>query len=306
MTVAEGPGIHIKNVLNLVNESRHELNMNYHFDHQSISLSDRHVLNDDFQNLVKFKNVMSQWDKALNTQGWNTIYLGNHDFPRMVSRWANDAPEFRAAASKMLTTYLLSMRGTPHYYMGDEIGMSNIKFDDIGDYSDLMTLNWFHLTKVEGGDTQALLESHKITGRDNARTPIQWDNTHNAGFTNGKPWLTVNPNYISVNVAEQQNRAYSELNYFRKIVRLRKDNLILVYGSYELLHAEHTQLYDYTRSIDDKKLLVLLNFSDRPIDEVIPLGLQLGKLIINNFPDFDCCQKTFRLLPYQSVIIEIE
>jgi len=142
MTVAEGPGTKTDDVMKLVDERRKELNMSYHFDHQGIGVGERYILNDDFQDLVQFKQVMSDWDAVFAEHGWNTVYLGNHDFPRMVSRWANDSPQWRAKASKMLTTYLLSMRGTPYYYMGDEIGMSNIKFDNIEDYQDLMTINW--------------------------------------------------------------------------------------------------------------------------------------------------------------------
>ena len=316
MTVAEGPGTHTHNVVDLVGESRNELNMNYHFDHQSIGVGARYLLIDeDFQDLVKFKQVMSEWDGALSSEGWNTIYFGNHDFPRMVSRWASDAPEHRANASKMLTTYLLSMRGTPYYYMGDEIGMSNIKFDNIDDYNDLMTINWYNLTQKEGGDTHALLEAHKITGRDNARTPIQWDNTANAGFTTGKPWLKVNPNYTSVNVAEQQNRADSELNYFRKMVRLRKDNLTLVYGQYALLLPEHKQLYAYTRHLDDEVLLVLLNYSDTALSiDKVALGISdttdtkeaSAFILINNFSDFEMTNSTVVLRPYQAVIIKLK
>jgi oligo-1,6-glucosidase len=306
MTVAEGPGTHTHNVLDLVDESRQELNMNYHFDHVSIGMGERHILNEDFQNLVMFKEVMSSWDEALSTKGWNTVYLGNHDFPRMVSRFASDAVEFRATASKMLTSFLLSMRGTPYYYMGDEIGMSNIKFDNIDDYNDLMTINWYELTQQEGGDAQALLESHKITGRDNARTPMQWDNTGNAGFTTGKPWLKINPNYPMVNVAEQQNRPDSELNYFRKMVRLRKENQILVYGSYELLYPQHTQLYAYTRSLDENKFLVLLNFSDKVLSEKLPYnGVTEDNILINNLSEFNIQEGMFTLLPYQAVIIDI-
>lgn len=305
MTVAEGPGTHTDNVLKLVGDDRKELNMNYHFDHQSIGVGDRGMVNEAFQDLVQFKQVMSDWDKALSQDGWNTVYFGNHDFPRMVSRWASDAPEYRATASKMLTTYLLTMRGTPYYYMGDEIGMSNIKFESIDEYDDIMTRNWYSLTQQEGGDTQALLDSHKITGRDNARTPIQWDNTSNAGFTTGKPWLTINPNYAEVNVAEQQNRSDSELNYFRKLMKFRKSELTLIYGSYNLLYSEHTQLYAYTRELDDKKLLVLLNFSSQVAECEAPASMHLGKVLINNCDAFSVNENSISLKPYQAVIIEV-
>lgn len=306
MTVAEGPGTHTDNVLDLVGEHRQELNMNYHFDHQAIGVGARAMVNDDFQNLVKFKKVMSEWDEALSEQGWNTIYFGNHDFPRMVTRWASDLPEHRATASKMLTTYLLSMRGTPYYYMGDEIGMSNIKFDTIDDYNDIMTRNWHFLTAQEGGDTQALIDSHKITGRDNARTPIQWDDSQNAGFTQAKPWLKVNPNYTEVNVAEQENRPNSELNYFRKLIKLRKSELTLVYGSYTLLYPEHESLYAYTRQLDDKTLLVLLNFKANAITCDKPNDMVFKKLLIDNCDNFELNDAMIKLEPFQAVIIELE
>ncbi|HAQ48661.1 MAG TPA: alpha-glucosidase, partial [Glaciecola sp.] len=249
MTVAEGPGTHTDNVLNLVDADRQELNMNYHFDHQGIGVGDRFIVNDDFQNLVKFKQVMSDWDTALADKGWNTIYFGNHDFPRMVTRWASDAPEHRRIASKMLSTYLLTMRGTPYYYMGDELGMSNIKFDNIEDYKDIMTINWYNLTKEEGGDLEQFIESHKLCARDNARTPIHWDDSAHSGFTSGTPWIQVNPNYVEVNAAAQEQDPDSELNYFRTLNQVRKNNLTLIYGAYDLLLPEHTQVYAYTRTL---------------------------------------------------------
>ncbi len=305
MTVAEGPGTHTYNVLDLVSEDRQELNMNYHFDHQSIGVGERFLINDDFQNLVKFKQVMSQWDAVFKEKGWNTIYFGNHDFPRMVTRWASDEPMHRAAASKMLTTYLLSMRGTPYYYMGDEIGMSNIKFDDINDYQDLMTINWYELTKQEGGDLDAFIESHKLCARDNARTPIQWDTSANAGFTSGTPWLKVNPNYTEVNVAEQESRVDSELNYFREMVQLRKSRLSLVYGEYNLLLPEHEQVYAYTRTLDDETLLVLLNFSDQQADFELPFEANKKEVLINNFDDIDLQDKSVSLKAYQAVVLSV-
>lgn len=306
MTVAEGPGTHIDNVLDLVDEAREELNMSYHFDHQSIGVSDRGIVNEDFQNLVKFKQVMSQWDAALSHKGWNTVYLGNHDMPRMVTRWASDAPEHRASASKMLTTYLLSMRGTPYYYQGDEIGMSNIKFDSIDDYNDLMTKNWHTCTVNEGGDGEQIINSHKLTGRDNARTPIQWDSSPAGGFTTGTPWLKVNPNYATVNIAEQEHRADSELNYFREMVKLRKDNLVLVYGEYELLMPDHPAVYAFTRKLDDQCVLVLLNFSDKSANFESPIDTANHCIMINNLPDFNLSGTQIKLSPYQALVLDLD
>jgi oligo-1,6-glucosidase len=307
MTVAEGPGTHTDNVLNLVDADRQELNMNYHFDHQGIGVGDRFIVNDDFQNLVKFKQVMSDWDTALANKGWNTIYFGNHDFPRMVTRWASDAPEHRRIASKMLSTYLLTMRGTPYYYMGDELGMSNIKFDNIEDYKDIMTINWYNLTKEEGGDLEQFIESHKLCARDNARTPIHWDDSAHGGFTSGTPWIQVNPNYVEVNAAAQEQDPDSELNYFRTLNQVRKNNLTLVYGAYALLLPEHTQVYAYTRTLDEDKILVLLNFSSDTVTlNIADLGginMQHAQVLLNNLTELNIADGQVTLAPYQAVLM---
>lgn len=306
MTVAEGPGTHTHNVLALVDEDRQELNMNYHFDHQGIGVGERFIINDDFQNLVKFKKVMSDWDKALSTKGWNTVYFGNHDFPRMVSRWGNDEPQWRELSSKLLTTYLLAMRGTPYYYMGDEIGMSNIKFDNIEDYKDLMTINWYHLTKEEGGDLEKFIESHKLCARDNARTPVQWDNSMHAGFTTGEPWIKVCPNYMQVNVAAQENVPNSVLNYFRKMTALRSNNLTLIYGSYQLLLPNHEQLYVFERQLDDETLLVALNFSSETasFEYDIKSSSQL-EVLIDNYNDLTLGESRIALKGWQAVVLRV-
>jgi oligo-1,6-glucosidase len=307
MTVAEGPGTHTDNVLNLVDADRQELNMNYHFDHQGIGVGDRFIVNDDFQNLVKFKQVMSDWDTALADKGWNTIYFGNHDFPRMVTRWASDAPEHRRIASKMLSTYLLTMRGTPYYYMGDELGMSNIKFDNIEDYKDIMTINWYNLTKEEGGDLEQFIESHKLCARDNARTPIHWDDSAHGGFTSGTPWIQVNPNYVEVNAAAQEQDPDSELNYFRTLNQVRKNNLTLVYGAYALLLPEHTQVYAYTRTLDEDKILVLLNFSSDTVTlniaELGGINMQHAQVLLNNLTELNIADGQVTLAPYQAVLM---
>ena len=307
MTVAEGPGTHTDNVLNLVDADRQELNMNYHFDHQGIGVGDRFIVNDDFQNLVKFKQVMSDWDTALADKGWNTIYFGNHDFPRMVTRWASDAPEHRRIASKMLSTYLLTMRGTPYYYMGDELGMSNIKFDNIEDYKDIMTINWYNLTKEEGGDLEQFIESHKLCARDNARTPIHWDDSSHSGFTSGTPWIQVNPNYVEVNAAAQEQDPDSELNYFRTLNQVRKNNLTLIYGAYDLLLPEHTQVYAYTRTLDEDKILVLLNFSSDTVTlNIADLGginMQQAQVLLNNLTELNIADGQVTLAPYQAVLM---
>ena len=302
MTVAEGPGTHTHNVLDLVDEDRQELNMNYHFDHQGIGVGERFIVNEDFQNLVAFKQVMSDWDAALANKGWNTVYFGNHDFPRMVTRWGNDEPQWREASSKLLTTYLLSMRGTPYYYMGDELGMNNIKFDSIEDYRDLMTINWYHLTKAEGGDLDKFMASHKLCARDNARTPVQWDNTAHGGFTTGTPWIKVNPNFTEINAAAQEDDINSPLNYFRKMAALRTGSLTLIYGAYELLLAEDENLYVFTRTLDDETLLVALNFSCE--EQSLQVG-NIKNVLINNYDGLALDKGHMTLKGWQAVILQL-
>jgi oligo-1,6-glucosidase len=302
MTVAEGPGTHTHNVLDLVDEDRQELNMNYHFDHQGIGVGERFIVNEDFQNLVKFKQVMSEWDEALAQKGWNTVYFGNHDFPRMVTRWGNDEPQWREASSKLLTTYLLSMRGTPYYYMGDELGMNNIKFDNIEDYRDLMTINWYHLTKAEGGDLDKFMASHKLCARDNARTPVQWDNSEHGGFTSGTPWIKVNPNFTEINAAAQENNPASPLNYFRQMAKLRSESLTLIYGAYELLLPDHENLYVFTRTLDNEKLLVALNFSTEEQNLIVD---DVERVLINNYDDLMMSDGYLTLKGWQAVVLKL-
>ncbi len=306
MTVAEGPGTTTDNVLDLVDEDRKELNMSYHFDHVYLGLLPRKIVGDGYQDLVKFKEIHNKWDLAFKEKGWGTIYLANHDQPRMVTRWANDNPQWRTLAAKMLNTWLLSMHGTPYLYQGDELGMTNIKFENIEDYRDIETINWYNLTKAEGGDVQQFLESHQITARDNGRTPIQWDNSPNAGFTTGTPWLKVNPNYIEINVTEQENNPKSVLNYFRKMVRLKKENDVLIYGNYEIIAPEHPQIYAFTRTLASEKWLIVLNFSS----ENIPFqGINRDHIeseIINNYENCDWQTEMLNVQPFQSVIFRLK
>ena len=303
LTVAEGPGTSVDNVLDLVDEERKELQMSYHFDHTYMGLLPRKMVTDEAVNLIEFKKIFTKWDAAFEEKGWGTVYLGNHDQPRMVSRWCNDNEQWRELASKMLTTFILTMRGTPYYYQGDEIGMSNIKFDSIDDYRDIETINWYNLTKREGGDLNKFIESHKITARDNGRTPVQWDDTANAGFTIGNPWLKVNPNYTNVNIATEEADKNSCLNYFRKMVKLRKENEVFVYGKYTLLDENNDNTYSYTRELGNKKFLVLLNFKDEKATVNTGIDLTSAKLLLSNY---EASAENSMLRPYEAIIYELK
>jgi oligo-1,6-glucosidase len=306
VSIAEGAGVKIEDVLKYVDPERKELNMLYHFDGMDLGYLPGKYKETDPQGvkLTDFKAVYSRWDAVFEEKGWGTIYLGNHDQPRMVSRWGNDTPEFRELSSKMLTTFLLSMRATPFYYFGDELGMTNIKFDNIEDYRDIETLTRYLHLKDTGGDLKAFLENEKKVGRDNGRTPFQWDNTKNAGFTTGTPWLKVNPNYHTIHVAAQENNPDSALNYFRKMVQLRKREKTLVYGKYTLLDADNQEVYVYLRSDEQNKILVLLNFSSHQATANLSFDLSKAEVLIDNYPGWQE-MKLFTLRPYEARLIKL-
>ncbi len=302
MTVAEGPGTSVENVLDYVGEDRNELNMSYHFDISNLGHKDlaKKLMDPNGWNFLEFKEIFRKWDQVFNEKGWGTIYLGNHDFPRMVSRWGNDSPGFRELSSKMLTTFLMTMRGTPYFYFGDELGMTNIRFESIEDYRDIMTINLHKLIGSEGGDIDEFMESQKIIGRDNGRTPFQWNGSANAGFTNGTPWLKVNPNYTEINAKDQESDENSVLNYFRRIIKFRKENLGLVYGKTDFVDLENNSVFTYKRELDGRKLLILLNFTDKNAAANVGFDYSQAKVLFGNYAEF-----SGDLRPYQAVILEL-
>ncbi len=302
MTVAEGPGTTVENILDFVDEDRRELNMSYHFEISNLGHKDlaKKLMSPDGWSFKEFKNIFVKWDEVFKNKGWGTIYLGNHDFPRMVSRWGNDSPNWREVSSKMLTTFLLTMRGTIYYYFGDELGMTNIRFDNIEDYRDIMTINLHKLISSEGGDLNEFMDSQKIIGRDNGRTPFQWDASENAGFTTGKPWLKINPNYTEINVETEEKDENSPLNYFRRMVKFRKENKVLIYGDSEYFDLENENVFAYKRESEGKKFLVLINFKETEATANVPFDLKSAKYLFGNFGNFDGTLK-----PYQAAILEI-
>jgi oligo-1,6-glucosidase len=230
------------------------------------------------------------------------VYLGNHDQARMVSRWGHDDPAYRVRSSKMLTTFILTMRGTPYYLAGDELGMTSIKFDDVSDYRDIYTLNTYkRLSSQSAEAAAAYLEAQKIYGRDNSRTPFQWDGSRNAGFTTGTPWIKINPDFASVNAENAEQDPASTLHYFRDLIRLRKAEPALIYGAYHLLDENNPQVYAYTRSLGDEVFLILLNFSSQ--DAQVDLGalcLDTATRVMGNYVEENTKRNLLR--PCESVI----
>jgi oligo-1,6-glucosidase len=307
MSLAEGAGMLKSTALNFVDEDRKELNMGYHFDGVNLGYEPGYFkkMNPDWS-LIEFKKIYSDWDAVYKDKGWGTIYLGNHDQPRMVSRWGNDSPEFRTYSSKLLTTFLLSMKGTPYYYYGDEIGMTNAYFDKIEDYRDIETIAEYEKVKIAGGDLQEFIENQKTGGaRDNGRTPMQWDSSENANFTSGNPWLPVNENHKDINVISENNNPNSILNHFKKMVKLRKEHEILIYGDYELLAAENPDIYAFTRTLNNAKVLVLLNFTNHDSSiELTEIGT-INEALINNYSNVEVSKNNIQLKPYQAIIFKL-
>jgi oligo-1,6-glucosidase len=240
-------------------------------------------------------------------QGWLSIFLANHDQARMVSRFGNDSPQFRAVSSKMLSTFILTMRGTPYYYNGDELGMTSPAFTNINDYRDLATLNEYKHAVATGGDIPKLMKEIEFSCRDNGRTPFQWDDTKNAGFTTGTPWIKVNPNYTAINAAAEEKGPNSCLNYFRKLTKLRRENLVLVYGKYTLLDKNNPDVYAYTRELNGKKMLVLLNFTSKTARVNTSFNHAGAKLLLDSYGDApaNAAVKT-ELRAYEAVVYEVK
>lgn len=308
MTLAEGAGTTKATAMNFVDPARKELDMSYHFEGVSLGYlpGEFKQMDPNGYKLTEFKNIYTGWDSVFAEKGWGTIYLGNHDQPRMLTRWGNDAPEFRDASSKMLSTFLLTMRGTPYYYFGDELGMSNIKFTDISEYRDIETIGMYGQIKSKGGDLQRFINGQKISARDNGRTPFQWTSGPNAGFTSGTPWLKVNENKATVNVDAQEKDPNSILNYFRKLLKLRKNNKdVLVYGKYTLLDRNNPDVYAYIRESAREKFLILLCFNKNggqfQLGDLVP-----GEELISNLAPLNISGKTVSLQPYQACVLKLK
>ena len=300
MTVGEGSAVTYKEVEKFVGPERQELDMLYGFGPSEV----RNYTTADCPDsgigysLIALKKMFSGWDKAVG-KGWPAIYLGNHDQPRMLSRFGDDRPQFRVYAAKMLATFLLTMRGTPYWLAGDEIGMCNPKFDRIGDYRDIATLNQYKQIEKRKGDTQWFLQMQQQTSRDNARTPFQWDNSGQAGFTTGMPWIGVNPDYRKINVAAQEKDPWSVLNYFRQLIALRKSSPDLVYAGYTLLDAKNPRTYKY-------HYLVVLNFSSKQAEAYPGIDMQGAEILMCNYGDSPQLDKVLSLRPYEAVVMRSE
>jgi oligo-1,6-glucosidase len=309
MTVGEAGGVAAEDALKFVAEDRHELQTFFQFevvDHWGRREDNFLYPDSSNRSLPELKGIFTKWDSIFARDGWGTAFLGNHDQSRMVSRYGNDHPTYRATSAKMLHTLLLTMRATPYIYNGDELGMANIRFTDIRDYRDLMTVNYYARLKRERGDLKGFLAAQAEVSRDNGRTPMQWSADTNAGFSGATPWIRVNPDYRSINVAAEERDTASVLNYFRRMIRLRKSDPVLIYGRYQLLDRENPDVFTYTRSLNGRTLLVALSFSKEGGRTRLPAGFIVAKTLINNLSVSPTQGQELVLQPYQAVVLELK
>ena len=298
VTVGEGPGVNLEHGPKYVSTKEKELNMVFHFDHLTIDFGPEGKYDPVPLDFIRFKTIFRQWDEALKNDGWNSIFLGNHDFSRIVSRFGNDGV-YREQSAKLLATLLMTLRGTPYVYQGDEIGMTNVKHNSIDFYDDVETRNAWKAAEAEGKDMEQFLKAVYWQSRDNARTPMQWNASKQAGFTTGQPWIPVNENYTYINVEAAENTPDSILHYYRKMIAFRKANPTLVYGDFEDLLPDHSQLYVYRRWDENGHYLVVHNFSDQPISWDKPS--EEYRVALGNYST----QKEGQLVPWESRVYRL-
>ncbi|RSK26277.1 alpha-glucosidase [Bacillus sp. HMF5848] len=308
MTVGEMPGVNVQQAKDYTGVDRKELNMVFQFEHVDLDSGPGGKWDLRPLTLKSIKDSFTKWQKGLEGVGWNSLYLNNHDQPRMVSRFGNDE-QFRVESAKMLATFLHTLQGTPYIYQGEELGMTNVRFESIDEYRDIETLNMYK-EKVEhdGADSAEIMKAIYVKGRDNARTPVQWDDSEHAGFTTGTPWLSVNPNYKDINAKAAMADPNSVFHYYRNLIALRKENPIMVYGNYDLLLEDDDKIYAYTRTLGEKKWLVVLNFSGELPVFNLPSDITYSdkKLIVSNY-EVDASEDigAFTLQPYEARVYEL-
>lgn len=303
MTVGEMPGVTPGWARQYTGESRNELNMVFQFEHVSLDNGPNGKWDLKPLDLYDLQTNLTKWQNELDEVGWNSLYFNNHDQPRSVSRFGNEG-EHREKSAKMLATLLHMMKGTPYVYQGEEIGMTNVRFSSIEEYRDIETLNFYKEALNDGWTEEMALESIYAKGRDNARTPMQWDPSEHGGFTDGTPWIKVNPNYNDINVEKALKDPDSVFHYYKKLIELRKENEIIVYGRYNLILDHHPEVYAYTRTLGNQILLVLCNFYGGNPEVELPAYIQEKKFeaLIGNYKDIQI-NGTIKLRPYEAQVL---
>ena len=304
MTVGETAGVTLEEAKKYANTDGSELNMVFQFEHMDLDGGEKFKWSTKPMPLVPLKENLSKWQKGLDGVAWNSLYFCNHDQPRIVSRLGDESDAYRELSAKCIATCLHMMQGTPYVYQGEELGMTNTVFNSVDDFRDLESINAYR-ELVESGlyTDEDMFPKIAHKSRDNARTPMQWDASENAGFTTGKPWIAVNPNYKKINVADQLKREDSVFHYYQNLIRLRKENEIIVYGNYELLLPEDENIFAYIRTLDNQKLLVVCNFS-KSEQKFDFSGYENAKVLISNY-NRDAREDGI-LKPYEATVLLLE
>lgn len=302
MTVGESNGVKIEDAPLWVGEKEGKFNMVFQFEHIDLCNTET-----DFKlNLIDLKRVFSKWQKGLEDKGWNALYIENHDISRVVSTWGNDTEYWRESATSLAVMYFM-LQGTPFIYQGQEIGMTNVKFETIEQYNDVRTKNMYTIKREQGMTHEEVMKFLWATSRDNSRTPMQWNESLNAGFTSGTPWIDVNTNYKQINVAKQEKDKDSILNFYKKMIVTKKENDVLIYGKYDLILENNEQIYAYTRTLDNRKVVVICNLTgSEAVYEYEDIRLTSDGLLLYNYavnPHDD--STSFVLKPYEARVYRV-
>ena len=305
ITVGECSGVTLEEAKKYARSDEKELNMVFQFEHMDVDSDEKAgkwtTRKMDLRNL---KKILTRWQKGLQDIAWNSLYWENHDQPRSVSRFGNDSDEYREISAKMLATCIHMMQGTPYVYQGEELGMTNCPFNTLDNFRDLESINAFHELTEQGKMTEEdMMAAIGYKGRDNARTPMQWDDSAYAGFSTANPWIMVNPNYTKINAKDQINREDSVFKYYQKLIKLRHESELIVYGTYDLILDDDKDIYAYIRTLGDEKLIVYCNFSENTREVELPEEFTNGKVLISNYSDAKVNHK-ITLRPYEAIVIQ--
>ncbi|XHJ03668.1 alpha-glucosidase [Staphylococcus epidermidis] len=299
MTVGEANGVTPNDAEEWVGEEKGKFNMIFQFEHLGLWST-----GDTKFDVKAYKQVLNRWQKQLENVGWNALFIENHDQPRRVSTWGDDKNYWYESATSHATAYFLQ-QGTPFIYQGQEIGMTNYPFESIESFNDVAVKTEYQIVKKEGGDVNQLLDKYKMENRDNARTPMQWNNSINGGFTTGKPWFHVNPNYTEINVKQQLNDKFSILSYYKALIQLKKSDLIYTYGKFNMVDAENEHVFAYTRSFKNNTVLIVANLTNEVSELNLPFELDISSVDIklHNYHLNDI--NLDHIKPYEAFVVEI-
>ena len=307
ITVGECSGVTLEEAKKYARSDEKELNMVFQFEHMDVDSDEKAgKWTTRKMDLRDLKKILTRWQKGLQDIAWNSLYWENHDQPRSVSRFGNDSDEYREISAKMLATCIHMMHGTPYVYQGEELGMTNCPFNTLENFRDLESINAFHELTEQGKMTEEeMMAAIGYKGRDNARTPMQWDDSANAGFSgaDATPWIMVNPNYTKINAKDQVSREDSVFKYYQKLIRLRHESDLIVYGTYDLILDDDKDIYAYIRTLGDEKLIVYCNFSENTREVELPEEFTDGKILISNYNDAKVSEK-ITLRPYEAIVIQ--